>query len=82
MFSLYSATRLGAVNCTFVQVWNLSADGAGGMPLRAQKHLPKLCSKKCAFSLSQDNNPTEKSREHSEKNWTMMLESLKKLLGR
>ncbi|MFZ0589219.1 MAG: SRPBCC domain-containing protein [Bryobacteraceae bacterium] len=32
------------------------------------------------LSLSQDNNPTEKSREHSEKNWTMMLESLKKLL--
>lgn len=34
------------------------------------------------LSLSQDNNPTETSREHSEKNWTMMLESLKKLLER
>ncbi len=32
------------------------------------------------ISLSQDNNPTEKSREHSEKNWAMMLASLKKLL--
>ena len=34
------------------------------------------------LSLSQDNNSTEKSREHSEKNWTMMLEGLKKLLER
>ncbi len=33
-------------------------------------------------SLAQDNNPTETSREHSEKNWTMMLEGLKKLLER
>jgi uncharacterized protein YndB with AHSA1/START domain len=31
-------------------------------------------------SLSQDNNQTEQEREHSEKNWTMMLNSLKKLL--
>lgn len=31
-------------------------------------------------SLSQDNNPTEKDREHSEKNWGMMLSGLKKLL--
>jgi hypothetical protein len=31
-------------------------------------------------SLSQDNNPTEQSREHAEKNWGMMLASLKKLL--
>jgi uncharacterized protein YndB with AHSA1/START domain len=31
-------------------------------------------------TLSQDNNPTEKEREHSEKNWGMMLDSLKKLL--
>jgi len=30
--------------------------------------------------LSQDNNSTEQAREHSEKNWTMMLEGLKKLL--
>lgn len=32
------------------------------------------------LSLSQDNNPTEQAREHSEKNWRMMLETLKKLL--
>jgi uncharacterized protein YndB with AHSA1/START domain len=31
-------------------------------------------------SLSQDNNATEQDREHSEKNWQMMLEGLKKLL--
>ncbi len=31
-------------------------------------------------SLSQDNNPTEQDREHSEKNWKMMLEGLKELL--
>jgi uncharacterized protein YndB with AHSA1/START domain len=31
-------------------------------------------------SLSQDNNETEKAREHSEKNWKMMLDGLKKLL--
>jgi uncharacterized protein YndB with AHSA1/START domain len=31
-------------------------------------------------SLSQDNNPTEEAQSHSEKNWTMMLMSLKKLL--
>jgi len=30
--------------------------------------------------LEQDNNPDEKAKEHSEKNWTMMLASLKKLL--
>jgi uncharacterized protein YndB with AHSA1/START domain len=28
-------------------------------------------------SLSQDNNPTEQARDHSEKNWRMMLEGLK-----
>jgi len=33
-----------------------------------------------AISLSQDNNANEQDREHSEKNWNMMLESLKKLL--
>jgi uncharacterized protein YndB with AHSA1/START domain len=32
--------------------------------------------------LEQDNNADEKSKEHSEKNWTMMLQSLKKLLER
>jgi uncharacterized protein YndB with AHSA1/START domain len=31
-------------------------------------------------TLSQDNNPTEKAREHSEKNWGMMLEGLKKFV--
>ena len=31
-------------------------------------------------SLKQDNNHTEEARQHSEKNWKMMLGSLKKLL--
>jgi uncharacterized protein YndB with AHSA1/START domain len=31
-------------------------------------------------TLSQDNNPTDEAREHSQRNWTAMLESLKKLL--
>jgi hypothetical protein len=31
-------------------------------------------------SLSQDSNLTEKARDHSEKNWRMMLGSLKTLL--
>jgi uncharacterized protein YndB with AHSA1/START domain len=31
-------------------------------------------------SLTQDNNATEQERAHSEKNWEMMLEGLKKLL--
>jgi uncharacterized protein YndB with AHSA1/START domain len=31
-------------------------------------------------SLSQDGNEDEEAREHSEKNWQMMLEGLKKLL--
>ena len=31
-------------------------------------------------SLSQDNNPTEEARSHSEENWKMMLVGLKKLL--
>ena len=31
-------------------------------------------------SLSQDNNPDEKARKHSEENWRMMMASLKKLL--
>ena len=30
--------------------------------------------------LLQDNNPTESAREHSEQNWNMMLESLKKFI--
>jgi len=32
------------------------------------------------ISLSQDNNANDEAREHSEKNWKMMLEGLKKLL--
>jgi len=31
-------------------------------------------------SLSQDNNPTEQARDHSQKNWEMMLTSLKRLI--
>jgi uncharacterized protein YndB with AHSA1/START domain len=31
-------------------------------------------------SLTQDNNPTEQAREHSEKNWGLMLASLKKVV--
>jgi uncharacterized protein YndB with AHSA1/START domain len=31
-------------------------------------------------SLAQDNNPTETARDHSEKNWSMMLDGLKRLL--
>jgi len=31
-------------------------------------------------TLSQDNNPTEQAREHSEKNWGMMLTALKQFL--
>jgi uncharacterized protein YndB with AHSA1/START domain len=33
-------------------------------------------------TLSQDNNPTEQAREHSEKNWGMMLAALKQSLER
>jgi uncharacterized protein YndB with AHSA1/START domain len=32
------------------------------------------------IDLEQDNNPTEEIKEHSEKNWGMMLDSLKKIL--
>jgi uncharacterized protein YndB with AHSA1/START domain len=31
-------------------------------------------------TLTQDNNPNEEERAHSEKNWSMMLDGLKKLL--
>jgi uncharacterized protein YndB with AHSA1/START domain len=31
-------------------------------------------------TLTQDNNPTEQAREHSEKNWTTMLGSLKRVV--
>lgn len=33
---------------------------------------------KTSVTLTQDNNPTDKAREHSEKNWKMMLDGLKK----
>lgn len=35
---------------------------------------------KTNVTLTQDNNATEKAREHSEKNWKMMLQSLKALM--
>ena len=35
---------------------------------------------KTTILLSQDNNETEQARIHSEKNWKMMLDRLKKLL--
>jgi len=35
---------------------------------------------KTTVSLTQDNNEDEKTKEHSEKNWKMMLASLKKLV--
>ena len=36
--------------------------------------------KQTVVSLSQDNNATEEARQHSEKNWEMMLEGLKKIV--
>jgi uncharacterized protein YndB with AHSA1/START domain len=36
--------------------------------------------KQTIVSLTQDNNANEKEKDHSEKNWKMMLGSLKKLL--
>jgi uncharacterized protein YndB with AHSA1/START domain len=36
--------------------------------------------KQTFVSLLQDNNATEEDREHSEKNWKIMLDGLKKLL--
>jgi uncharacterized protein YndB with AHSA1/START domain len=36
--------------------------------------------KQTLVSLSQDNNANEKERDHSQKNWEMMLSGLKKLL--
>jgi uncharacterized protein YndB with AHSA1/START domain len=32
------------------------------------------------LTITQENNPTEESKEHSEKNWTMVLDTMKKLL--
>ena len=40
----------------------------------------KEIDKQTIVTLSQDNNADEKTRDHSEKNWKMMLASLKKLL--
>ena len=37
-------------------------------------------SNRTLLSLSQDNNPTEDVRDHSERNWEKMLSSIKKLL--
>ena len=31
-------------------------------------------------TITQDNNPTEEAREHSERNWSMMLDGLKKVV--
>ena len=36
--------------------------------------------KQTLVALSQDNNSNEKERDHSQKNWEMMLSSLKKVL--
>jgi len=36
--------------------------------------------KQTTVTLTQDNNADEKTKDHSEKNWKMMLASLKKLL--
>lgn len=36
--------------------------------------------KQTAITLTQDNNANEKEREHSQKNWEMMLASLKKVV--
>jgi uncharacterized protein YndB with AHSA1/START domain len=36
--------------------------------------------KQTVVSLSQDNNATEEARQHSEKNWEMMLAGLKKIV--
>ena len=36
---------------------------------------------KTRVRIEQDNNETEEARQHSAKNWTMMLEGLKKYLG-
>jgi uncharacterized protein YndB with AHSA1/START domain len=40
----------------------------------------KETSNKVKVDLSQDNNPTEESRDHSQKNWEIMLKNLKDLL--
>ena len=40
----------------------------------------KAKGKATELTLTQDNNPSEESREHSEKNWQMVLDTMKKLL--
>ena len=42
--------------------------------------LERKGNQKTRVTLSQDNNPTEEAKEHSEKNWNMMLEGLKKVV--
>ena len=37
---------------------------------------------KTSVTLTQDNNPTEDARKHSEQNWNVMLQSLKKVVER
>ncbi|MCX9082287.1 MAG: SRPBCC family protein [Candidatus Methanoperedens sp.] len=59
-------------------------------PLSGQQDLPEnyhtvtiglsVKGKQTFVSLLQDNNATEKVREHSEKNWKIILDGLKKLL--
>lgn len=59
-------------------------------PLSGQQDLPENYhtvtielsgkGKQTFVSILQDNNATEKARQHSEKNWEMMLASLKKLM--
>jgi hypothetical protein len=38
--------------------------------------------KQTKVRLSQDNNPSDEARQHSEKNWQVMLDGLKKFLER
>lgn len=54
---------------------------------KQEPHVGKIVSIKLSeykqstlITLSQDNNPTEKAVEHSEKNWTMFLNGLKKVV--
>lgn len=42
-------------------------------------HLSDM-NKNVIVSLSQDHNPTEQAREHSEQNWEMMLEALRQFI--
>ncbi len=56
--------------------------GLADIPENYHKVTVRLSSdrKGTIVSLSQDNNPTEKAREHSQMNWEKMLAELKKLL--